>query len=201
LVWSPKKQKLFLDLVRYDLIHTSEGRELLWKDIESQLGQSKVFSHLDIEQFKLISNWQHFAILELCELENFESDAGWIACQLGISELQATDALQRLIGLGLLTKVGKHLKKTKDCAIKSVPSDAIKRFHLEHLENAKSALKDIPFSERDFSGTTVATNPKQIEKAKKMIQEFRRELTSVLESGPKTRVYHLSVQLFPLNKG
>src|SRR5688500_17694687 len=41
LAWSPKKQKLFLDLVRYELIGKSDGKEVLWNEIEKQLGQSK----------------------------------------------------------------------------------------------------------------------------------------------------------------
>jgi uncharacterized protein (TIGR02147 family) len=200
LSWTPRKQKLFIDLVRYDVLKTNDGKELLWRDIERQLGRAKCFSDLDVEQFKLISNWYHFAILELCELKSFQGEPAWISHQLGISELQARDAVERLVHLGLLRREGAKLSKTRDNSIRSVPSEAIRRFHEEHLGKAAKALRTAHFSEREFSGVTVCTSPRQLEKARKMIQEFRRELMAVLESGPRTRVYHLAVQLYPLSK-
>ncbi len=190
-----------MDLVRFDLVDSSKARSLLWKDIEQQLVKSKLFSNLDIEQFKLISNWYHFAILELCDVEGFQSDVKWIGHKLGISEFIAKDAVDRLISLRLLEIVDGVLRKSADNSIRSIPSEAIKRFHEQHLENAKKAMRDFEFTVRDFSGTTVCTSPQQMEKAKKLIKEFRSELTELLESGPKTHVYHLAVQLFPLSKG
>jgi uncharacterized protein (TIGR02147 family) len=201
LSWRPRKQKLFMDLVRFDLIDSTQARNLLWKDIEQQITKSKLFSNLDVEQFKLISNWYHFAILELCDIEGFQSDVKWIGQKLGISEYIAKDAIDRLVSLKLLEYVDGNLRKAADNAIRSIPSEAIKRFHEQHLENAKKALKDCDFALRDFSGTTVCTSPKQMEKARKLIKEFRSELTEVLEAGPKTHIYHLAVQLFPLSKG
>lgn len=201
LAWRPRKQKLFMDLVRFDLVESSQARNLLWKDIEKQITKSKIFSDLDAEQFKLISNWYHFAILELCDVEDFQSDAKWIGQKLGISEYIAKDAIDRLLSLKLIEFKAGKLCKAADNAIRSIPSEAIKRFHEQHLENAKKSLKDCDFSLRDFSGTTVCSSPKQLEKARKLIKEFRSELTEVLEAGPKTHIYHLAVQLFPLSKG
>ena len=51
--------------------------------------------------------------------------------------------------------------------------------------------------ERDFSGITMAINVEKLDEAKEMIRAFRRKLCKFLETGKKTEVYTLRVQLFP----
>ncbi len=41
------------------------------------------------DTFAVISDWYHYAILELTYIDGFKSDAGWIALRLGISKAQA----------------------------------------------------------------------------------------------------------------
>jgi uncharacterized protein (TIGR02147 family) len=199
LSWRPKKQKLFMDLVRYEMIE-GHGKGVLLSEIRKSANTAAEFSPLELAKFELISNWYHYAILELCDVDGFRSDSQWIAKKLDITDREAQDAIERLIKLGLLRAENQVLRKAKNNGIKSIPSQAVRYFHRQHLENAKRSLEYHHFSERDFSGTTICTNPQQIEKAKKMIQDFRSELASVLGTGPKTRVYHLAVQLFPLSE-
>ena len=200
LSWPPKKQRLFLDLVQYEIV-SGKGKEVLLADVPKTNLEPAEFSPLEIEKFELISNWYHYAILELCDTEGFKSDHKWIAEKLRVSEREVQDAIDRLIRLKLLNVEKGVFKKKRNNSIKSVPSSGLRNFHRQHLENAKRSLTTDHFFERDFSGTTVCTSPQQLLKAKRMIQEFRAELTSVLESGPRTHVYHLAVQLFPLSKG
>ena len=53
--------------------------------------------------------------------------------------------------------------------------------------------------DRDFSGVTMAIDPKNLPKAKKMIADFRRELMTTLEAGDRSAVYHFSAQLYRLD--
>jgi uncharacterized protein (TIGR02147 family) len=199
--WTPKRQKLFMDLVRYDLVKDKAGKALLGRGLQKQLSKVNSYTELDLEKFKIISEWHHFAILELTLVEGFVSDLKWISKRLKISELQTHEAIQRLIQLNLLNVQDGTLKCTKSNAVKGAPATALQSFHAAHLDNAKRVLLNSNFEERDFSGITVSTNPKQIPKVKKLIEEFRRDLAAILSTGPKTHVYHFAAQLFPLSHG
>jgi len=47
-------------------------------------------------------------------------------------------------------------------------------------------------------GMTMAVDPKKLPLAKQRIQEFNRELSSLLETGDRTQVYQFQSCLFPL---
>ena len=47
---------------------------------------------------------------------------------------------------------------------------------------------------------TMAIDAKKIPQAKKLIREFQRQISAVLETGTKTEVYKLCVHMLPLSK-
>jgi hypothetical protein len=47
---------------------------------------------------------------------------------------------------------------------------------------------------------TMAVDPGKIPEAKKRILKFARELCEFMEAGKRSRVYELSVSLFPISK-
>jgi uncharacterized protein (TIGR02147 family) len=82
-----------------------------------------------------------------------------------------------------------------------VPSDAVKVYHRQLLERAKSALVFQNVEQRDFSSITVAIDPEDLPKAKEMIRAFRTELDETLSNGKrKKNVYNFSIQLFRLDE-
>ncbi len=54
------------------------------------------------DEFKLISEWYHFAILSLVKLRGASTQPEWIAAKLGISERVAEEAVRRLQRLKIL---------------------------------------------------------------------------------------------------
>jgi hypothetical protein len=54
--------------------------------------------------------------------------------------------------------------------------------------------------ERDFTTVTMAIDKRKLSTAKELIRKFEDELSDLLESGHRTDVYRLSVQLFPFTK-
>ncbi|MCO4755804.1 MAG: DUF4423 domain-containing protein [Bacteriovoracaceae bacterium] len=67
------------------------------------------------------------------------------------------------------------------------------------LNKAIESLESTPIEKRDQSSMMVTTSPEKMSKAKEMIKDFRRHLTSFLEdTDDKSAVYQLSVSLFPL---
>lgn len=157
---------------------------------------------LEEDKFQLISDWEHFAILSLSEVNGNRFDARWIARRLNISILRATDARDRLLRLGIIQKEGRSFKQVAPpiSTTDDILNASIQKNHLQILELAKDKLEKTPIELREYTSVTLATNPKRIEEAKKLIRNFKRRLTRFLEDSEKTEVYTLSIQLFPLSK-
>jgi transcriptional regulator with XRE-family HTH domain len=156
---------------------------------------------LEADRFKVISDWHHFAILSLTEIRGSKPDPKWIARRLGITPLAAQEAMERLKRLKILeVRANSWRQSTRPIWVRSeVPSSAIRKYHRQTLEKAEQALSDVPLEQREFGALTMAINPKRIPEAKKMIRDFQINLNQVLEAGPKSRVYTLAVQLFPID--
>lgn len=156
---------------------------------------------LEVDRFKLISDWYHFAILSLTEIPKSKPHPKWVARRLGITISNAQDAIERLKRLGLLEIQANSWRQSSLSLSTSspIPSSAIKKYHHQILEKASQSLDQDPIDKREFGAMTMAINPKKLHLAKAMICEFRTTLSQVLEEGPKSRVYTLSVQLFPID--
>ena len=96
-----------------------------------------------MDAFQSVADWHHFAILSLFALDGFRPDAAWIGKALGISEREATSALERLKRLKFLEESGGKLKRAKEYlqTTDGVPSTAIRHFHKQILEKAMAALE------------------------------------------------------------
>lgn len=162
----------------------------------------KGFDEIDVDQFKVISDWYHLAILSLAKTEKNSSDPSWIASRLGITKRDALAAFSRLIRLGLIAvDQDGFVRCSKPLFVKSkVPSTAIRKYHRENIEKALETLETTPVELRDYSSITMATCPEKIEQARELIRIFREQLSDLMESGDKNTVYTLAVQLFPVCK-
>lgn len=165
------------------------------KNIETQKFQ------ITEDKFKLISEWFYLAILSLGELPNAKADPRHIAKRLNITVAQANIALQRLERLsiikienGFFKQIHPPFKTTDD-----IPSNAIKTYHMNVLNLAIEKLETVDVKEREYSAVTMAINSKNIEKAKEITRKYKKELSKILETGKPDRVYHLSIQLFPMD--
>jgi uncharacterized protein (TIGR02147 family) len=197
LKWEREKILFFSQLVQYQNCQDPKAKNGLKKGLLKFRRKYPIYYNLEEEQFKLISDWYHFAILEISELKTFKSDPIWIARSLGISVSTCREAVTRLKRLGLLVETNGVLRKTKNnYAIANVASQAIRNFHRQNLDRAKAAIESQPLSEREFRGATMAIDPKNIPLAKKKIAQFTSELMALLEEGEKKVVYHFSSQLF-----
>lgn len=163
------------------------------------------FDEISLEQFKIISDWHHFAILELTETDSFQSDLKWIANRLGITVSEAADAVQRLLDFGLLqqTKSGRWRQTKADLITPyGVPSREMRKHHSQIIIKAHDSLESVPVEQRDFSSLTMTCSESQLTEARKLIKEFYRKFDRVMksQSDPKDRVYALAIQFFPLDR-
>ncbi len=152
------------------------------------------------DEFRLISDWYYFAILNLAKTISCQAEARWVAKRLGISVVEAYGAIRRLERMGLVKKKGRRLLRTSEPirTTTEVPSSALKKFHRQQLELAIQAIGTVPVDRRSITSVTMALDPARLPMAKRKIEEFRVALSNFLEGGEKKEVYLLSLQLFPL---
>lgn len=158
---------------------------------------------LSTDLWRSIADWYHGAIMELTFTENFNSDPAWIAKELFISEVEIRQAIKRLIRLGLLEEREGVLVKCHaqvSTADKNITTSAHRRLQKQVLEKAAESLENDPIDVRNMTAMVMAVDPKKIPVAKRLIQEFSRELCAYLETGKRTQVYQMGVSLYPLSR-
>ncbi len=155
------------------------------------------------DTFSVIADWYHYAILELSFTKAFEADPRWVGSQLGISSLQAKDAIERLLRLGLLIERNGRLQKaqamiTNDQGINT--SGARKSLQKQIIAKALEATDSVPQEEKDITSITMAIDPKNLDRARELTKKYRRQMCALLEDGEQTQVYNLAIQLYPISK-
>jgi uncharacterized protein (TIGR02147 family) len=156
---------------------------------------------LSIDLWKTIADWHHSAILELTLTKDFISDPKWISEQLETSLSEVHLAIERLIRLGLLElKTGKLTRCPEPLLSgdRHLTSAAHRRRQKQVLEKSIQSLENDPLTERNHTAMTFAIDSSKIPEAKMLTEKFMNEMTTLLETGERDRVYELVVNLFPL---
>lgn len=166
---------------------------------------SSEFEEMPEKRFVLLEDWYYLPILDLTTCKDFQPDAEWIAARLGLKVSVAADAWTRLIRLGCVKEVDGAWRKSEERirfpTHKSLAP--VRRYHRNNLKKAAEVLVDdsaAAFERRLIKGGSVATNKKNIEKARKILDEALFKAMEALSEGEPDEVYHLAIQLFPLTK-
>lgn len=160
------------------------------------------FVQIQDDEFSLIADWYHFAILSLSQVENSKADPRWISRRLGIDVTVAREALERLERLNIIEiKEGRYKQLSKLIKTSTdVTSKAIQKYHKQNLNVAYHKLETVPIELREFTAITMPVNTKNIAKAKKYMTEFKRKISDLLTEETNDEVYTFSAQLFPATK-
>lgn len=160
------------------------------------------YNSLSADSFQVISDWYHYAIIELCFTKGFRSCPDWIARQLELSPAVARAAIDRLKRLELLrVEENGQLAPSQNfySSPEGTPSEAVRKFHRQVLEKALVAIDCQTMDERDLGSMIVAIDPAQLPEAKTEIRKFRRSFDAKYGAGEnRTQVYCLATQLFRL---
>lgn len=175
--------------------------EKLTKSFQADIG-SLDYNRVSISpsQYDLVAEWQYYAILCLLETRDFKSDLAWIAQRLKISPTLAKTSIQRLERLGLLSRdeAGQlHLNQVNLTTSDGTKNLALRHRHEKNLEQARQSLLLDAVESRDFSFVTMAIDPDKIPEARRKIRQFLNSMSEFLESGTKSEVYEVCVQMFP----
>jgi transcriptional regulator with XRE-family HTH domain len=164
------------------------------------------FNALEFEYFKVISDWYHYAIIELTLIEGFSSSPEWISERLGITTNQTKSAIDRLIALGLLKKNGNILSPSSNgntTTKNNFTAMAFKKMQNDLLEKAIYSLWNEELENRDHTSICMAISTDDLPEVKKRLTQFRRELCNFLERPKKkkpNRVFNLNLAFFALSK-
>lgn len=161
------------------------------------------YLQVGIDTFSVISDWYHYAILELTFVSGFKADPKWIAKKLSITVEESKSAVERLKRLGLLLEENGSLIKssvriTNNGTVNT--SGAHKELQKQVISKALIAVDEISQDEKDITSMTMAIDTKNLDKARLLIQKFRRDLCELLEEGNQDQVYNLGIQLYPISK-
>jgi len=161
------------------------------------------FAILELDRFRILSEWYHIAILDLTLVKQFRPDAIWVAARLGIEADQVRIAVARLERLGLLKVTPTSwIKTTARLALPTNHSErAVREFHEQMIDKARETLQSPAaedFSAREISAITFVVDPSKMAQAKKKIEKFKREMLAFMGDGECTELYQMNVQLFPL---
>lgn len=208
----PLSRKSALKIINRLALSPEQGQALIasalgsgWKEALTKLDESAEgpeYEELQLETFRVIADWQHYAILSLGSVRGNQASPTWIAGRLGISPTEARRAFDRLLKLGLVKLKGKGFyQSSKPLAVPTKGmTPAIRKYHQQMLRLAESALADETSPLELFSSVTMAVDEKQLAEARELIRKFRRKVCRVLESGTQERVYTLAIQLFPISR-
>ncbi len=178
-------------------------REKTKKEASGKLKNAFPMTNYSVERFKAISQWYHLPLLELTYLESFNANESWIANQLGISMIEARDAIHRLIDLGLLEKCPlKGLRKTTShLFINSNSEPEVRKYERSMIEKSLTRLDQ--FSEMDknqqlINSITFPTSVKRIPEVRAAILEFQKKILKLIQNDSFEEVYQMNCQLFPI---
>lgn len=186
---------------KQEFVHSTFNRTKLKADRKASVR----FQQLELDKLRLAAGWHHWAILDLTLLQDFQSNARWIAKRLGLSAPLVTEAIQRLKRLGLLESQNGVWKKADHfIAVPTTRSHAcMRQLHrdliLKALKNLNSGSKK-DYEARSISGAIIPVNPARLQAAKKRVAAFRRNMIRFLSEGECTELYQLNLQLFPLTR-
>lgn len=192
----------FRDLVECQTARTETLREqaqirLLKYRFEDEEAQ------LSMDQFKLIADWYHFAIMELFKTKNFVCEPGKVAEILALPLDIVDEALDRLVRLQFVAKVKNQysLIKTRTMTDCKTRSEALRRFHERVLAKAAEALGTQARSERVTIAAIGAVNKEAVAAVRADLNEVvKRFATQRTEQQDADHVYCLSVNFFRMDQ-
>lgn len=170
--------------------------------LEADVANDIDYLKLSDDQFHLISEWSHFAILNLVKSDQCQHKAPWFAERLNLPLRLVQDALDRLMRLGMLRMEKKkyvraqaHFKTSDD-----VFNLSIRKSNAEDLELIREHLTNTDLLERDFTSITMLVDPQKMPEFKKWIRKAQDQFANKFETTESQAPYRLTMALYPLKK-
>ncbi len=203
----PRVREFWKDLILAESSRSGRVRELAAVRLDERRKQER-FRVLREEQFNVVSNWYHLAVLELVQIEEFQKQplAGietWISERIGIPRAVATEALARLKSLDMLTrdKTGRWIAHPEAFGVfPETPSAYVRKYHRQLLEMHITSLLEDPMDERELISMILALPKAKLGEFRAEMRKLVMDLWQKAEGEPRDEIYSFSVQLCPVKK-
>ncbi len=178
-----------------------ESGEFLQTVQKEKLGKKGAAQSLSrtVDSFAEISDWYHFAIVELLKTKRRISEEE-IAARLGISTTEAQYSLRALTRLGLIRIEADGPRPVENYIVPAMSSSAIRKFHSQMLAKARDSIEGQPLSKRSLRSLTLAVDSRKKEEAAAMIKTFMKRFEKKFGGGKPDKVYQLSLAFFSLEQ-
>ena len=201
--FAEEEAEYFCDLVSLKHARSVKEREIAKLRVFKADFEKERDEHysLQLDSFKIISDWYHLGIMELMKIKSFKHDTKWISRRLGVQIIQIELAIERLVRVGLLKiEEGKFVATRSNGFVPGgVPSTSIRKFHRQVLEKALVAMETQAVDERFFSTRFMTLNRSDLPKAFEAIHAFQDKFcVDLLAEESKELVYCISMQLFKI---
>lgn len=150
--------------------------------------------------YKVIAEWEHYALFFLIQTEDFLSEPDWMAQRLGVSRARIEEVVDNLLGGGFIRRGNNgelSLARETLATTDEHASQALRVSHRESLEAAHKALETWGLDERDFTSSVFAIELAQVPQLKKEIRRFYDRLRKYAKKKSRNEVYELCISLFP----
>ena len=199
-----KAARYFETLVLYNQSKTLHERELYFTQL-NKIRKSTKFYRVNKKQFIFYDKWYYSVIRELAVYGNWGGDFEKLGKMVipPVSKEKAKKSVSTLLEIGLLAKddKGKYHQSSKVITGESAPPVAINKLKKEFLFKAIDSEEKFKKPQKYSSSATLSMSVKSYEKAKKMIDELRRQILVMAMDDPKVeKVFQANFQMFPLTK-
>jgi uncharacterized protein (TIGR02147 family) len=160
------------------------------------------------KEYDYLKVWLHAVMREVVAFPDFEEDPKKIARAFAfpVHPLDIQKSLNFLLENGFIGRDagGKLVKRAATIGTGSIPENEeltliAKKYHLQILELARTALTDMPRDMRSITATTLSLSKQGYEVALKRIENLRYELLELAAADANVdRICQLTVNLFPL---
>ncbi len=189
----------WLDLIKMESSSSKADREVAAAKVRARSSQEKGTIALDL--FQVVSDWYHFALLELIDVNPEYQDHKAASKALGINVKTVKESWERLIQVGLAEKQDGIYKASTlaTFAGEDVPSAALRNFHAGLISKALIAQEEQPIDKKEFVSIVFSFRKEDLKSIKDEVYKFQVDLTNkYAQKKNKDSVYCLSTQLFNL---
>lgn len=192
-------------LVQLDRAESDDERSAVFAEL-SKSRRFQAARRIEGASFAYLSHWYIPAVRELSACHGFRAEPAWIAGTMrpAVTAQQAAHALDVLTSLGMLQVAEDGTVSVVDGSLVTpheVAGLAVHNYHRGMLGLALQSIERFPPAERHLGGVTVSVPAELVPHLKKALADFQERLLDLCDgaSGPRSRVYQVGLQLFPLS--
>lgn len=204
---SSRERGYFAALVQYNQTEDPDEKRDYFDKMIALRPRSQHFV-LEKKYNRYFSRHYYVCVREMVALKDFREDYKWIAkrCVPSISPMQAREAVETLLELGLLKRddCGGLVQVENFIATQDRNTQEIEAYHFHEavIDKARHALGLLSQNERSYYALTLPMSKTQFEEIITDFYEFRDKVVHKIEQGARSfdEVYQINFQLFPVTK-